>query len=148
MKPWSWRPGCRRDPGPTADITAMVDVVVREAMATHESVWTRENASAREADVDLDVTLRSNDPPVPDVRIVQSSLDQNIQLVIEHSSMELWWTSAADAVARVEELRAVLHAVATGGYREDVVEVAHGRVVHGQLDVQGNVVRLETHFPS
>jgi hypothetical protein len=127
----------------------MVDEVVTEVMAVHGSkVWTRENGAAREVDVDLDVTLRSADPVVPDVRVTESDLDQNIQLVIGHSSMELWWKDAVDAVARVEELGAVLHAVAAGHYREDVVEVAYGRVVHGQLDLHGGVVCLETQFPS
>jgi hypothetical protein len=113
------------------DVTAAVDAVIRHALDSYaSSLWTRLEPPEREAGVDLDVTLESSVPASrPHVRIVQSSVDENIQLVIGSSSLELWWREPHEAPARVQELAAVLRAVAAGRYHERIERNPYEEVV-------------------
>ena len=57
-----------------------------------------------EEDVDLDVTLESTGVVArPEVRVVLSCFDQNIQLVIGSSSMELWWKKPEEARLKLKK---------------------------------------------
>lgn len=150
---WIRRAGAMFCSGPIVsppDMTSSVNEVVSEIVAIYgRDVWIRNDSAAMETDVDLDANLRSVDRVgLPDVRIVQSNTDHNVQLVIGTSNLDLWWRGPDDARMRVEELRAVLHAVSKGRYREKVVADRDLRVVHGELHWDRDAaLRMKTIYP-
>ena len=98
-----------------------------------------------EEDVDLDVTLESTGTVArPEVRVVLSCVDQNIQLVIGSSLMDLWWKKPEEVPAKVQELEHILRAVAADKYHERIEKNNLGTVVWGRLDLNGEIVTLET----
>ena len=109
-------------------------------------VWRRVDQSVQE-DVDLDVILEPKGTVArPEVRVVLSCFDQNIQLVIGSSSDELWWKKPEEVPAKVQELEYILRAVAAGKYHERIEKNNLGTVVWGTLDLDGEVVTLETRW--
>lgn len=111
--------------------------------------WILEDGHSADEEVDFDVTLRSVEPKVlPDVRVALSTSEQLLQLAIGNSSFELWWRTDEEGWAKLEALRDVLIAISDGRYRENVVMVPGGRVVHGELGLPGETVQMATHFPS
>ena len=130
------------------DVTSSVAAVIEQALNGYAAqVWRRVDQPALEEDVDLDVTLESKGPAaIPEVRVVPSCFDQNIQLVIGSSSMELWWKKPEEVPAKVQELEHILRAVAAGNYHERIEEHNLGTVVWGRLDLNGEIVTLETRW--
>ena len=130
------------------DVTSSVATVIEQALNGYAAqVWSRVDQPVKEADVDLDVTLESKGTVArPEVRIVQSCVDHNIALVIGSSSMELWWKKPEEAPAKVQELEHILRAFAAGDYHERIEKNNLGTVVWGKLDLNGEIVTLETRW--
>ena len=100
-----------------------------------------------EEDVDLDVTLESKGTlGIPEVLVVLSCFDQNIQLVIGSASWELWWKKPEEVPVKVQELEHILRAVAAGKYHERIEKNNLGTVVWGSLDLNGEIVTSETRW--
>jgi hypothetical protein len=124
-----------------------VAAVIEQAVNGYAAqVWRRVDQPVMEEDVDLVVTLESKGTVIPEVLIAQSSIEQNIQLVIGSSSMELWWKKPEEAPAKVQELERILRAVAAGKYHERIEENNLGTVVWGTLDLNGEIVTSETRW--
>ncbi len=128
-------------------MTSSVAAVIEQAVNGYAAqVWRRVDQPVMEEDVDLVVTLESKGTVIPEVLIAQSSIEQNIQLVIGSSSMELWWKKPEEAPAKVQELEHILRAVAAGNYHERIEKNNLGTVVWGTLYLNGEVVTLETRW--
>ena len=129
-------------------MTSSVAAVIEQALNGYAAqVWRRVDQPALEEDVDLDVTLESKGTAaIPEVRIVQSTLNRIYSFVIGSSSMELWWKKPEEASSKVQELAQILRAVAAGKYHERVEKHKLGTVVWGELDLNGEVVTLETRW--
>jgi hypothetical protein len=125
-----------------------VAAVIEQALNGYAAqVWNRVDRPVMEEDVDLDVTLESKGTVARlEVGIAQSTVEQNIQLVIGSSSMELWWKKPEEAPAKVQELEHILRAVAAGNYHERIEKNNLGTVVWGTLYLNGEVVTLETRW--